>query len=84
MMHATAVSSRAAALGATVASTTNFISRASIRLPRYSGVRPIIRPPRKTASKANSTIPNRPEPGPPMMASPNIMFAIATNTPSGE
>ncbi len=35
----------------------NFTSRASIFLPTYSGVRPTIRPARKIARMANSSMP---------------------------
>ena len=35
----------------------SFTSRARIVLPRYSGVRPIIRPAMKTVMTANSSIP---------------------------
>ena len=45
------------------------ISFASIFLPRYSGVRPIISPATNTATTANSSMPNRPEPGPPTITS---------------
>ena len=44
---------------------TSLISRASIFLPRYSGVRPTIRPPMKTASRTKSSIEYRPAPTPP-------------------
>ena len=36
---------------------TIFISKASIFLPRYSGVRPIIRPAMNTAMTANTSMP---------------------------
>ena len=45
--------------------TTSLISRASIFLPRYSGVRPTISPPMKTASRTKSSIEYRPVPTPP-------------------
>ncbi len=57
-------------------------SRAWICLPRYSGVRPTIRPAMNTASTTSSSMPYSPEPGPPKMTSPVIMFAIATAAPS--
>src|SRR5690242_17056325 len=43
----------------------NFISRAPIFLPRYSGVRPTIRPATNTVITASTRIPYRPEPVPP-------------------
>jgi hypothetical protein len=60
-----------------------FTSSASIFLPRYSGVRPIIRPAVKTATMTKRSIPKRPEPGPPTMTSSNIMLARSTNPESG-
>src|ERR1700739_3039769 len=60
---------------------TSFVSRGPSRLPRYSGVRPIIRPPRNTASRAMITRPYSPLPAPPGLTSPSIMFAIRTPPP---
>jgi hypothetical protein len=59
------------------------ISRASIVLPTYSGVRPIISPPTKVATVANSSMPSNPEPEPPMIAPSSIMFASSTSPLSG-
>ena len=47
----------------------SLISRASIFLPRYSGVRPTISPPMKTASRTKTSIEYRPVPTPPKMTS---------------
>ena len=44
---------------------TSLTSLGSIFLPRYSGVRPTIRPPMKTASRTNSNIMYKPVPTPP-------------------
>jgi hypothetical protein len=54
---ATAVKPRIASGRTRMASMAIFISRASIFLPRYSGVRPTIRPATKTARMANSSMP---------------------------
>ena len=56
-------------------------SRASIFLPRNSGVRPTIRPEMKTARMTNRSIQYRPEPTPPQMTSPVIIFAIGIAPP---
>jgi hypothetical protein len=64
-----------------VAMRTSFTSRASIFLPRYSGVRPTISPAMKTASRTKRSIPYSPEPTPPKTTSPSIMFAIGTAPP---
>ena len=48
----------------------SLISRPSIFLPRYSGVRPTISPAMKTATTTNSSIPYMPEPTPPRTTSP--------------
>ena len=60
-----------------------FISFASIFLPRYSGVRPTIRPATKTVTMTNASMPYRPEPTPPKMTSPSLMSHIGTSPPSG-
>ena len=65
---------------ASIAILTSF---ASIFLPRYSGVRPIISPAANTATKTNSRMPKRPEPGPPTMISSTIILAISTSPESG-
>ena len=56
-------------------------SRASIFLPRNSGVRPTIRPEMNTPRMTNSSIEYRPEPTPPQMTSPVIICAIGTAPP---
>ena len=66
-----------------VASIAILISNASTFLPRYSGVRPTIRPAMKTARMAYISIPYRPAPTPPKITSPVMMFAIGTRPPSG-
>ena len=65
-----------------IASAIIFISRTSIFLPRYSGVRPIISPAMKTASMTNSSMPYRPEPTPPKTTSPICISHIGTIPPS--
>jgi len=59
------------------------ISNASIFLPRYSGVRPIIRPATNTATIANMIMPYSPEPTPPNTTSPSCIIHIGTKPPSG-
>ena len=59
----------------------SLISRASIFLPRNSGVRPTIRPEMKTPRMTNSSIEYRPEPTPPQITSPVIICAIGTAPP---
>ena len=54
---AAAVPMRMAADGRRMAMEAIFISKASIFLPRYSGVRPTMRPPMNTATRANSSMP---------------------------
>jgi hypothetical protein len=54
-------------------STTSLTSRRSSFLPRYSGVRPTINPPRKAASRTISSIDAGPEPIPPKITSPVII-----------
>ena len=58
------------------------ISRAPIFLPRYSGVRPTIRPATNTVITARTRMPYRPEPVPPGATSPSIMFTIGMPPPS--
>ncbi len=58
-------------------------SFASSFLPRYSGVRPTIRPATNIATMTNSSMPYRPEPTPPKMISPSMMLTIGTMPPSG-
>jgi hypothetical protein len=60
-----------------------FISKASIFLPRYSGVRPIIRPAMNTAMIAKTSIPYSPDPTPPKITSPSCISHIGTRPPSG-
>jgi len=69
---------------ARTASMTYWISRRPIFLPRYSGVRPTIRPAMKTANLASSSIPYKSLPTPPKMTSPICMLTIATKPPIGE
>ena len=59
-----------------------FISNTSIFLPRYSGVRPIIRPAMNTARMAYTSMPYRPEPTPPNTTSPSCIRNIGTKPPS--
>ena len=59
------------------------ISKASIFLPRYSGVRPIIRPATNTVTMANTIMPYRPEPTPPKITSPSCISHIGTIPPIG-
>ncbi len=61
----------------------NFISRPPSFLPRYSGVRPTIRPATNTATTARISIPYRPEPVPPGAISPSIMLKIVRPPPKG-
>src|SRR5581483_2488138 len=60
-----------------------FISVGRIFLPRYSGVRPTISPPRKTVTTARTRMPYRPAPTPPGTTSPIIMLNSATPPPNG-
>src|ERR1017187_9170860 len=46
----------------------------SIFLPRYSGVRPTIKPAMNTAKTANISIPYKPEPTPPKTTSPSSIL----------
>ena len=55
----------------------------SIFLPRYSGVRPTIRPAMKTARTAKTSIPYRPAPTPPGVTSPSWMRTSGTMPPIG-
>ncbi|KWV86857.1 hypothetical protein PFLmoz3_03594 [Pseudomonas fluorescens] len=58
--------------------TSNCTSLAWSFLPRYSGVRPIIRPARNTAINTLSNMPYMPAPTPPKITSPTIMLTSAT------
>src|SRR5215469_9131647 len=60
-----------------------FISVGRIFLPRYSGVRPTIRPPTNTVMIARIKMPYRPEPTPPGTTSPIIMLNSTTPPPNG-
>ncbi|CFN73425.1 Uncharacterised protein [Bordetella pertussis] len=62
---ATAVPASTSAGVARITRATICMSRASIFLPRYSGVRPIISPAMNTARMAKASMPYRPEPTPP-------------------
>ncbi len=55
--QAMAVPSRITIAGNKITSEAIFISKASSFLPRYSGVRPTIRPPMKTATIAKASMP---------------------------
>ena len=59
----------------------NLISRPPSFFPRYSGVRPIIRPATNTAMIARTRMPYNPEPVPPGAISPNPMSTIVTMPP---
>ncbi len=63
---------------------TIFMSKASIFLPRYSGVRPIISPAMKTPRMAKASMPYRPEPTPPNTTSPSCMSSIGDRPPIAE
>ena len=69
--------------GIRITSEAILMSNASIFLPRYSGVRPIISPARNTAITAYTSMPYRPEPTPPKTTSPSWICAIGTSPPSG-
>ncbi len=58
-----------------------FISAGRTFLPRYSGVRPTIRPATKTVTMARMSMPYRPEPVPPGAISPNMMSSSAMPPP---
>ena len=60
---------------------TSLTSRAWIFLPRYSGVRPTIRPARNTVSSTVSSMPYRPEPTPPKITSPVIIIVSGVIEP---
>ncbi len=60
-----------------------FISYASIFLPRYSGVRPTIKPAIKTAMMAKTSMPYNPLPTPPKITSPSWISHIGTSPPNG-
>ena len=74
---ATAVPTSTRSGGTRIASDAIFISKASIFLPRYSGVRPIISPAMNTARIANISMPYSPEPTPPKMTSPSCISTSA-------
>ena len=61
----------------------SFISRDSIFLPRYSGVRPTISPAMKTDMRTNIRIPKSPAPTPPNTTSPSSMLTSGTMPPKG-
>ena len=61
----------------------SFISVASIFLPRYSGVRPIMRPAMNTPRIAKINIVYRPVPTPPGASSPSWIRNSGTKPPSG-
>ena len=60
---------------------TSLTSRASIFLPRYSGVRPTISPAMKTARTTNRSIEKSPEPTPPKITSPVEMLKLGPRPP---
>ena len=80
---AAAVPIRTATTGTRTATDAIFISKDSIFLPRYSGVRPTIRPATNTVTMAKMIMPYRPDPTPPKMTSPNCINHIGTRPPSG-
>src|ERR1035437_9490653 len=59
------------------------ISKASIFFPRYSGVRPTIRPAMNTARMAYISMPYSPAPTPPKITSPVAMLVRGTKPPIG-
>ena len=61
----------------------SFTSLDWIFLPRYSGVRPTIRPPMNTVTMANSKMVYRPLPTPPGETSPSIIPVSTANPPIG-
>ena len=61
----------------------NFTSRAWIFFPRYSGVRPIMRPPMNTAMTAYIKMVYMPLPVPPGVTSPSIIPVIRPKPPIG-
>ena len=63
-------------------SETIFISRGPIFLPRYSGVRPTMRPAMNTATTAMTRMPYMPAPTPPGETSPSIMLNMYIMPPS--
>ncbi len=65
MDSARAVPNSTARMGTSTIREAIFISKASIFLPRYSGVRPIISPATKTAMMTKASMPYSPEPTPP-------------------
>ncbi len=81
MAIATAAPTSSAAGIASTYSAAQVISRRPIFLPRYSGVRPTIRPARNTATTASTSIPYSPAPTPPGDTSPSIMLSITTPPP---
>ena len=83
MRTATAVPTRTVAQGRRITSAAIFISKAPTFLPRYSGVRPTIKPARKTATRAKASIPYSPEPTPPKITSPSCISQSAASPPSG-
>ena len=82
-MTAIAVPPSAITSGISTAIAAIFISNASIFLPRYSGVRPIIKPATNTATMAKISMPYSPEPTPPKITSPSCISHIGTRPPSG-
>ena len=63
--------------------TTSFISAAWTFLPRYSGVRPTMRPEMNTARSTKMSMPYRPAPTPPGETSPSSMLTSGTAPPPG-
>ena len=61
---------------------TSFIWDEPMRLPRYSGVRPTIRPAMNTVTMARMSMPYRPDPVPPGATSPSIMLNITVPPPN--
>ncbi|OPY58276.1 MAG: hypothetical protein A4E56_03416 [Pelotomaculum sp. PtaU1.Bin065] len=74
---------RMTAAGISTASVAIFVSLDSIFLPRYSGVRPTIRPTMNTVRITKTSMPYNPEPAPPKTTSPSIICSIGTRPPTG-
>ena len=83
VMTATAVPIRTAKGVVRIKTEAIFISNASIFLPRYSGVLPIMSPAMNTPKMANINMEYRPVPTPPGATSPSCMRNIGTKPPSG-
>src|SRR5271166_4996887 len=78
-----AVGSSTAKAVVSTTSDDSFTSDASIFLPRYSGVRPTIKPAIKMATKTKMSMVYRPDPTPPKITSPNSMLSRGINPAIG-